>query len=189
MSPPSLNISIYSNLIIVRNSLEINKNIREKSHFLLDKIEIPYYTAIKLANFLPYLYRGGTMTRYKSRTLTEAELEYMQILWTAEETHPDAVLEALHKRGRIVTGGTVRNVLITLMEKGYVTRKKIGNKFHYKAKVSEKMAKKSFVRDLLERAFNGSESNIVSTLLDVSKVSKREIEKIKQLITDYEEEK
>ena len=128
------------------------------------------------------------MARYKSRTLTEAELEYMQVLWAAKEAHPDAVLEALHKRGRLVTGGTVRNVLITLMEKGYVTRKKRGSKFHYKAQVNEDMAKKSFIRDLLERAFSGSESNMVATLLDVREIHKEEIDKIKRLIANYEKE-
>ena len=128
------------------------------------------------------------MARYKTRTFTEGELEFMQVLWTKGESTPDDIQESLHKKGRIITGGTVRNVLATLVEKGYVTRKKLGKAFQYKAKVGEDQAKRSMIQDLLKRAFGGSEGHMIATLLNNREVRKEEIDEIKRLISDKEKE-
>ena len=64
------------------------------------------------------------MAFWKKRLFTEGELEYMKILWEKGECKPQVILQLLRENGRIVTYGTVRNVLMVLIEKGYVKRKK-----------------------------------------------------------------
>ena len=124
------------------------------------------------------------MARRKTRTLTEGELEFMQVLWTKGEATPEDMQTALAEIGRLVTGGTVRNVLATLMKKRYVTRKKRGKAFVYKAHIEKDQAARSFVRDLLTRVFNGSESLMVASLLSNHELSEAEIQKIRSLIAD-----
>ena len=125
------------------------------------------------------------MARYKSRTLTTGELEFMQVLWAAGEAAPEDIQRALSERGRNVTGGTVRNILATLIEKRYIRRKKNGKAYYYRAKVGEDQAKRSMVQDLLDRAFGGSESHLVASLLKNHDVRKDELNEIKRLIDEH----
>ena len=128
------------------------------------------------------------MARYKSRTLTDGELEFMQVLWAKGDAAPEDILKALSERGRVVTGGTVRNILATLIEKGYVKRRKNGKAYYYSAKVAEDQARSSIVQDLLKRAFAGSEAHLVASLLKDRDVRREELNEIKSLIRGLETE-
>ena len=124
----------------------------------------------------------------KSRIFTEGELEFMKVLWSLGEAAPEEIQKALEKKGRLLTYGTIRNVLVVMIEKGYVTRKKKGKVYFYQAKVGEVQAKKSMLQDLLERAFNGSESHMVATLLNSREVQKDELQEIRRLIEEKKRE-
>ena len=67
------------------------------------------------------------MPRRKTRTLTEVELEFMQILWAEGEASTEDVQEALRRRGRELADGSVRKVLAILIDKGYATRRREGD--------------------------------------------------------------
>ena len=54
------------------------------------------------------------MPRRKSRTLTEVELEFMDVVWDEGEVTTDAVQNALRSRGRPLSDGSVRKVLSIL---------------------------------------------------------------------------
>lgn len=129
------------------------------------------------------------MTFRKSRTFTEGELEFMKVLWSLGEATPDEVQSALQDQGRSLTHGTIRNVLVVMIEKGYVTRTKKGKAYLYKAKVSEVQAKKSMLQDLIDRAFNGSESHMIATLLNGKEIRTNERKKIRRLIDEVKKEK
>lgn len=126
------------------------------------------------------------MARRKSRILTEVELEFMQEIWFVEEITSDDVRNALIKKGRILTDGTVRKVLLIMLKKGYIDRRRDGRTYHYKAKVLRDQARGSMLHDLLTRAFGGSASCMVAALLDIHNIRKGEIEEIKQLIAEHE---
>jgi len=128
------------------------------------------------------------MARWKSRTLTEGELDFMRVLWALGEATPDEMQEALAGEGRPLTGGTVRNVLAVLREKGYVARKRKGKTHRYRATVDEEQALHEMAKDLLEKAFGGSESLMVASLLKNRDVDAGEIERIRRLITGENEE-
>ncbi|MFC1606720.1 BlaI/MecI/CopY family transcriptional regulator [Candidatus Latescibacterota bacterium] len=124
------------------------------------------------------------MARRKSRTFTEVELEFMQVLWAAGEATTDEIQTTLANQRRVLTGGSIRNVLAILVEKGYVLRRKQGKTHIYRARVHEDQAQKSVVQDILTRVFDGSESLMVAALLKNRDVDSDEIEEIERLIAE-----
>lgn len=128
------------------------------------------------------------MARRKSRTFTEVELEFMQVLWGAGEATPDDIQAELAAKGHPLTGGTIRNVLAILKEKGYISRRKSGKTYLYKANVREEQGKKSIVQDILSRVFGGSESMMVAALLKNRDINPKELEEIERLIADRKTE-
>ena len=129
------------------------------------------------------------MAGRRSRTLTEVELEFMQVIWPAGEVTSEDVLRVLHDEGRERSDGTIRKMLSILVAKGYLTRRREGRAFFYKAKVPERQANRKMALDLLKRAFGGSAALMVATLFDAKAVTERDIEQIKKLIAEREEGK
>ncbi len=126
------------------------------------------------------------MARRKSRTLTEVELEFMQVIWSQGEVTTDDIQDILRRDGRHLSDGSIRKILSILARKGYVSRRREGRSFIHKASVPEDKATRSMVLDLLKRAFGGSAAHMVATLLDAKAVRKGDIERIKALIADRE---
>jgi len=128
------------------------------------------------------------MPRHKSRTLTDLELLIMQILWNHEERSVEEIRENLAKQGRDLALPSVRTMLSILQDKGYVTRRKTGRSHAYKAVVPREKARKNILKDLVERAFEGSAMNLVAALVDASMVSEKDLARVKSLIRKYEKE-
>jgi len=124
------------------------------------------------------------MARRKNRTFTEVELEFMRIIWDLGEATPEDIAEELAGKKRALSGGSIRNVLAVMLEKGYISRRKESRAFLYRAKVHEEEARRGMVHDLLEHVFEGSESSLVSSLLDRREIHQEELEKIEQLIIE-----
>jgi len=130
------------------------------------------------------------LARRKSKTLTEVELEFMQVIWASGgEVTTEDVLEALRRQGRPLADGSVRKVLSILVTKGYVLRRRQGRSFLYRAKVPRDKASRSMVVDLLKRAFGGSAALMVAALLDSRQVRCGDIREIKKLIAEREQER
>jgi len=127
------------------------------------------------------------MPRRKSRTLTEVELEFMQVVWDRETVTTEAVLDALRGQGRDLADGSVRKILSILVDKGYLSREQEGRGFRYRAEVPRENATRSMVTDLLDRAFGGSAALMVASLLDVRTVTGTDLSKIKKLIAEREQ--
>jgi len=120
----------------------------------------------------------------KSRKFTDVELQFMKVLWEKGEAAPDEIDEALSNIGRNLTYGTIRNMLVVMIEKGYVARRKQGKVYLYKAIVEENEARKTMLRDMLSRVFDGSESSMVATLLSSNDVHENELDEIRRLVDD-----
>jgi len=128
------------------------------------------------------------MPRRKAPTLTEVELEFMQVLWERGEVTTEDVLGALRRQGRDLADGSVRKVLAILTAKGYVDRRPEGRGFVYWAVVPREEANRDLVRDLVRRAFGGSAALMVAALVDAEGVSRKELDKIRRLIAEREKE-
>jgi len=128
------------------------------------------------------------MTRKKSSILTEVELKFMQVIWNNGEVSPELMQSELAKVNHPITGGSIRNILAILANKGYVKRRKLSKTFLYSAKVEKEDASKNIVLDLLSRLFSNSESMMVSALLKKENISDEELARIEQMVSDRKKE-
>ena len=126
------------------------------------------------------------MARRKSQTLTEVELEFMQIVWAHDEVTTEDVQNALAERDRHISDGAIRRILAILMEKGFLSRRREGLAFKYRANIQEKQAHSKIFHDMLTRAFGGSGSLMLAAFLDSVDVTNDEFEEIKRLIEKRE---
>jgi predicted transcriptional regulator len=124
------------------------------------------------------------MAFWKKRLFTEGELEYMKILWEKGECKPQVIMQELRENGRIVTYGTVRNVLMVLIEKGYVKRRKTGLFHLYRPTIDKEYALKNMTQNLLNNVFGGSQSFMISALLKDSDINKKELDEIERIIAE-----
>ena len=122
------------------------------------------------------------------KTLTVFELEFMRKLWASGAATPEKLKQLFEIEGRIMTGGTVRKMLGILMKKGFVEREKTGRTYLYKPAVSAESAKSGLIKDILNRAYDGSLSHMFASFLDNEKVSPDDLEKIAVLIDNYRKE-
>jgi BlaI family transcriptional regulator, penicillinase repressor len=125
------------------------------------------------------------MARRPQETPTEAELEILKVLWERGPSTGREVLDVLvAQRKRAYT--SVMSVLNIMANKGQVIRKPHGRAFIYSAKRPREKTLGKMVSSLLGRAFEGSAASLVSQLLDQSKPTPEELDKIRKVIEEYE---
>lgn len=122
------------------------------------------------------------------KTLTVVELEFMRKLWASGAATPEELKQSFEIEGRILTGGTVRKMLGILMKKGFVEREKKGRTYLYRPAVSAERAKSGLIKDVLNRAYDGSIAHMFASFLDNEKVNSDDLEKIAILIDKYRKE-
>ncbi|MCK4284321.1 MAG: BlaI/MecI/CopY family transcriptional regulator [Candidatus Brocadiae bacterium] len=128
------------------------------------------------------------MARRKSRTLTQLELEIMQTIWGEGEVAVNDISDRLNVAGHPLALPSIRTMLSILQDKGYVKRRREGRAHLYCAVVSGEQARKRILRDIIQRAFDGSASHLVTALVNARMVSKRELEEARRLIEKREKE-
>ena len=120
------------------------------------------------------------MARRKSPTLTEVELEMMEILWQKGEATVADVVEALPDSR--LAYSSVLTMMRILEKKGYVEHKREGRAFIYRPLVDRQQARKTVIGYLLKRFFNNSPELLVVNLLEHEDVGDAELERLKRLI-------
>ena len=126
------------------------------------------------------------MPRRKSSTLTQLELEIMQIVWKEGETTVKDISDSLRQSGHPLALPSIRTMLSILEHKGYVKRQRGGRSHVYRAIVSGEQAQRRILKDIIDRAFDGSASGLVAALVNCQMVSKGEIEEARRLIEKRE---
>jgi predicted transcriptional regulator len=117
---------------------------------------------------------------------TDAELQILRVLWrrgpsTVREVHEEI------RRERSTGYTTVLKLLQIMTEKGLVTREDLGRAHVYQAAQSEEHAQRGLVRDLLDRAFEGSAQKLILHALTTRKASPEELAEIRRLLDRLEE--
>jgi len=126
------------------------------------------------------------MARRKTRTLTELELQIMQAVWKNDEATVEDIRQALKETGKHLALPSIRTMLGILQEKGYVTRRADGRRYVYRPQVRRSQARESILKDVVERAFDGSALDLVAALIDTRLVSADDIGKVRRLIRQVE---
>jgi predicted transcriptional regulator len=121
------------------------------------------------------------MARQKSRTLTEAELRLMEILWERGSATVNEIAEGLPGDAPLAYS-TVLTTMRILERKGYIRHKKAGRAFVYEPVVDRGQASRSALRYLLSRFFRNSPELLVLNILEDEQIDPRELERLKSLI-------
>ena len=116
---------------------------------------------------------------------TDAELEILRVLW---QRGPSTVRDVQDTLNDIKPTGytTVLKMLQIMTDKGLVRRDEDQRAHVYEARVPQEQTQQQLVGDLLDRAFNGSASNLVMQALATKKTSAEELTKIRQMLDEFE---
>lgn len=120
---------------------------------------------------------------------TRSELEILQVLWENGPSTVRLVNDKLNERKREVNYTSTLKLMQIMVEKGILKRDESNMKHIYEP-VQEEEKTKSFLLDkFVDAMFQGSASSLMMQLLGNKKTSKKELEKIRQLIENYNNNK
>src|SRR5262245_33506976 len=122
------------------------------------------------------------MTVTSLPTLTRAESDIMQVLWTIGQGTVHDVIATLD---RDVAYTTVLTMLRILEKKGYVQHAPApegGRAYIYSPAVVQDKARKQHVRELVQRLFAGNVQELVAGLVDEEKMSREDLEALRAKI-------
>ena len=112
--------------------------------------------------------------------LPPRERQIVDILYERGSLAVVEICEALPVQ---LSGSAVRAMLKRLEDKGYVTRSESDRGFLYSPAVSDTLAKKSALSDIVRVFFNGSPASAASALLGMSdKLKEDELNDLEQMI-------
>ena len=125
------------------------------------------------------------MARKRSKTLTEAELRLMQILWEKGQATVAEVTAALPPPP--IAYNSVLTTMRILEQKGYVAHDEAGRAFLYRPLLERDAAAQTAVGYLLSRFFENSSGSLALRLIETERPSNDELLRLKALIEQYEE--
>jgi predicted transcriptional regulator len=111
--------------------------------------------------------------------LTDREADVMQVLW---EHGPSVVNEVKERLSDDLAYTTVLTMLRTLEQKGYVKHEEEGRVHRYFATVKEDAARKSALQHLTGKLFKGSTELLFTHLVADRKLSKEQIQRMRDLL-------
>jgi len=109
---------------------------------------------------------------------TPGELAVMRILWEHGELKPSEVQEHFPEP---IKNPALRSYLAILLEKGHVSRRKVGKAYFYKAATARRTAFRSMIREVVDAYCEGSTKALVLNLIRSEKLSESELLELKRL--------
>ncbi len=122
------------------------------------------------------------MARPASRHPTELELVILKVLWRQSPLLARDVQVALADEGRDLAKTTVITTLNTMVDKGYLRRKKRGNSFLFFPRVDAATVSERVLSDVVDRVFDGSTSAVLLKLFDVRDIDSGELKELRRII-------
>lgn len=117
---------------------------------------------------------------------TRAELAILRLLWTHGPQTVRQVHDVLAADKPSAYTTTLKLIQI-MTDKGLLVRSELNRQHVYRARQSEQSTQKRLVRDLLDRAFNGSTARLVMQALAAKPASADELREIRRLLEEQEE--
>jgi BlaI family transcriptional regulator, penicillinase repressor len=127
------------------------------------------------------------MARSPSQHPTELELEILKVLWRIGPATVRTVREEL-AAVRELAYTSVMTMMTIMTKKGYLSRRKKGPGYLYRATISEETTKHAMLFDLVDRAFEGSAAALMVNLLEKEKVKPGELDELRRLIDEKAKE-
>jgi len=119
--------------------------------------------------------------------LGDLQLAIMRVLWSAHEaTVNDVHAALLSDRGLAPT--TIATMLTKMERKGIVAHRTEGRRYVYRPTVTDEDVRQSMVGRLTDRLFAGDPFALVSHLIAEHEIEPTELEELKAVIAQKEEE-
>ena len=118
-------------------------------------------------------------------SLSDAEWKVMRALWEKQPATARALLETVSGETQWAYT-TIKTVLARLVEKGAVQEEKEGATSVYRSLLAEQDARKSAVRGLLARAFDGGFGSLVHFMLENEELDARDRAELARLVAESE---
>jgi predicted transcriptional regulator len=118
-----------------------------------------------------------------SKTLTEAELRLMRLLWQMGECSVQDLVSSMPAKAPLAYNSVLTTIRV-LESKGYVVHRQEGRAFLYSARVAERDAQQTEVQHVMGRFFGNSRENLMLALLGHGEVDEAELQRLKRLIAE-----
>ena len=113
--------------------------------------------------------------------VSDFELELMKTIWGNGGTALYAeIAEALEKKGTPATKNTIISLLSRLIEKDFLKTNKSGRRNRYTALVSEADYRAAQTETFLDKIYEGSAKDLISTLIQKELISPDDYENLKK---------
>ena len=125
------------------------------------------------------------MVRPSSTQPTEVELQILRILW---ELGPSPVRE-IHSRLNAEKGtnySTTVKMLSVMLEKGLAKRDESASPHIYRAAMTRDAAGKRFLREIVEKVYDGATMSLVLHALKSANASHQELQEVRRLLDEME---
>jgi predicted transcriptional regulator len=114
-------------------------------------------------------------------SFTDREADIMGVLWRRGPSTVAEVRAELHDE---LAYTTVLTMLRTLQGKGYVGYEEEGRTYRYFAAVEQQDARKSALRHLAEKMFDGSPELLLTHLVSAQKLDRKQLQRIRKLLDE-----
>jgi len=116
--------------------------------------------------------------------ISDAELEIMKIIWSnpQEVTLFPYIMDGLAAKGKPCQKNTLIVLLSRLINKGFLSAKKIGRRNEYTALVSETEYQTEQTKNFLGKIYEGNAKGLVTNLISGDLLTDEEYEDLKKLL-------
>jgi len=118
--------------------------------------------------------------------LSDSEWEIMEVFWEKGEISLSTTLKELHKKEIPWAQNTVHTMITRLAKKGAITIIKEARPFKYEPCISKEACELKKADSILNQAFDGSITKMVSTLIGNGRITDEEITKLQELIKHWQ---
>ncbi len=121
------------------------------------------------------------MPRSQSKTLTQAELRIMDVLWLKGSGTVQLILDSLSQKPALAYNSVLTTIRV-LERKGYVKHSKDGRAHVYAPLVGRKEATRSEIRHLVGRFFKNSHEQLVLNILQDQGIEAGELDRLREML-------
>lgn len=120
---------------------------------------------------------------------TRSELEILQVLWQYGPSTVRFVNDKLNEQKREVNYTSTLKLMQIMVDKGILKRDESSMKHVYEPAQEEQKTKSALLDKFVDSMFQGSASSLMMQLLGNKKTSKKELDKIRELLEKFKDNK